>query len=138
MLQFLLRYSKIYPWLVKILYYLNPFTKTTKCELFTFERNTRQPYIDNLCLFRTLALHLKSNDKSAEETSKSFILSLTNCEEGDFSKVQGIHLSDFPKIEDMLQLNIFLYDIDFVEGELIAEFARRSFRKYDNSIKLFR
>ena len=29
----------------------------------TFERNTRQPYKDNLCLFRALALYLYSNEK---------------------------------------------------------------------------
>ena len=40
--------------------------------------------------------------------------------EGDVSEFQGVHLSDIPKVEDSLQLNIFLYDFDFVDGELIA------------------
>ena len=34
----------------------------------TFERNTRQPYKDNLCLFRALALHLHGNERLEEET----------------------------------------------------------------------
>ena len=42
------------------------------------------------------------------------------------------------KVEDLLQLNIFLYDIDFVNGELIGELARRSIRKYEKSVKLLR
>ena len=35
-----------------------------------------------------------------------------------------------------MQLNIFLYDIDFVDGELIGELCRRSIQKYENSVKL--
>ena len=34
----------------------------------TFERNTRQSYKDNLCLFRALALHLHGNERLEEET----------------------------------------------------------------------
>ena len=40
----------------------------------TFERITRQPYNDNLCLFRQLALHLHGNEQLEEETSKFFNL----------------------------------------------------------------
>ena len=38
----------------------------------------------------------------------------------------------------MLQLNIFLYDIDFVDGELIGELARRNFQKFAKDVKLLR
>ena len=38
----------------------------------------------------------------------------------------------------MLQLNIFLYDIDFVDGELIGELSRRSIQKYEKSVNLLR
>ena len=38
----------------------------------TFEENTRQPYNDNLCLFRALALHLHGNQRLEKETSKLF------------------------------------------------------------------
>ena len=41
-------------------------------------------------------------------------------------------------MEDLLQFNIFLYDIDFVGGELIAELCRRSIQKYENRVKLLR
>ena len=96
-----------------------------------FERNTRQPYNDNLCLFRALALHLYGNDKLEEETSKTFNLSLFNCEDGDPSKVQGVHICNIPKVEILLQLIFFLYDIDFFDGELIGELVHRSNQKYD-------
>ena len=96
----------------------------------TYEQNTKRPYKDNLCLFRALALHLHGNERLEVEveTSKFFNLFLNNCGEADPSKFQGVHMTDFPKVEELLQLNIFLYDIDFVHGELIGELARRSIK----------
>ena len=104
----------------------------------TFEKNTRQPYNDNLFLFRALSLHLHGNEKLEEDTSKIFNLFLNNSEEGDVSKFQGVHLNDIPKVEDLLQLKISLYDIDFVDEERIAELCQGSIQKYENSVKLLR
>ena len=115
-----------------------PILRNGKVNCLTFERNTNQPYNDNLCLFRALALHSHGNEKLEEDTSKIFNLLLNNSDEGDVSKFQGVHMNDIPKIEDLLQLNIFLYDIDFVDGELIGKLARRSIQKYENSVKLLR
>ena len=56
-----------------------PLLKNHNVNCLTFERNTRQPYNDNLCLFRALALHLHGNKKLEEETSKNFYLFLNNC-----------------------------------------------------------
>ena len=47
-------------------------------------------------------------------------------------------MTDIPKVEEMLQINIFLYDIDFVDGELIGELGRRSIQKIEKSVKLLR
>ena len=115
-----------------------PLLRNGNVNCLTFERNTSQPYKDNLCLFRASALHLHGNEKLEEETSKIFNLFLKNSEEGDVSKFQGVHKNDIPEIEDLLQLSIFLYDIDFVDGELIGELARRSIQRYENSVKLLR
>ena len=93
-----------------------PLLKNHNLNCLTFERNTRQPYIDNLCLFRAVALHLFGNERLEEETSKIFKLFLNNSEKGDVLKFQGVQLNDIPKVEHLLQLNIFLYDIDFVDG----------------------
>ena len=38
----------------------------------TYEENTRQPYNDNLCLFRAIALHLHGSQRLEEKTSKLF------------------------------------------------------------------
>ena len=47
-------------------------------------------------------------------------------------------MTDIPKVEEMLQFKIFLYDIDFVDGELIGELARRSIQKFEKSVKCVR
>ena len=112
--------------------------KNHNVNCFTFERNTSQPYNDSLFLFRALALHLKINEKLEEETSKIFNLFHNNSEERDPSKFQGVHMTDIPKVEEMLQLHIFLYDIDFADGELIGEVAPKSIQKFEKSVKLLR
>ena len=115
-----------------------PLLKNHNVKCFTFERNTRQLYKDNLCLFRALPLYLHGNEKLEEETSRIFNKFLNNSEERDVSNFQGVHLNDIPKVKDLLQLNIFPYDIDFVEGELFGELCRRSIQKYEKSVKLLR
>ena len=94
-----------------------PLLKNHKVNCLTFEKRTLQPYNDNLCLFRAIALHLHGNKELEEETSKIFNLFLNNIEERDPSKFQGVHMTDIPKVEDLLQRNIFLYGTDFVDGE---------------------
>ena len=47
-------------------------------------------------------------------------------------------MTDNPKVEEMLQLNIFPYDIDFVDGELIGELAGKKIQKFEKSVKLLR
>ena len=115
-----------------------PHLRNCNFDCLTFERNTSQPYNDNICLFRALAVHLNGIEKLEEEISKIFNLFLNNSEERVVSKFQAVHLNDIPKVEELLQLNIFLYDIDFVDGELIGELCRRSIQKYENSVKLLR
>ena len=53
-------------------------------------------------------------------------------------QIVKVFLNDVPKVEDLLQLKVFLYDIDFVDGELIGELCRRSIQKYEKSVKLLR
>ena len=78
-----------------------PLLRNCNVNCLTFERNTRQPHNDNLCLLRAVALHLFGNERLEEETSKIFNL-LNNSEEGDVSKFRSVHLKDIPKVEDLL------------------------------------
>ena len=113
-----------------------PILKNRNVNRLTFERNTRQPYNDNLCFFRALALHLHGNEKLEEDPSQIFNLFLNSCGERYPSKIHGVLMTDIPKIEDLLQLNIFLHDIHFVVGELIGELCRKSIKKYEKSVKV--
>ena len=62
---------------------LEPLLKNHIVNCLTFERNASQPYNDNLCSFRAVALHLFGNETLEEDTSKTFNLFLNNSEEGD-------------------------------------------------------
>ena len=115
-----------------------PLLKNQNVICLTYEQNTKKPYKDNLRLFRALALHLHGNERLEEETSKFFNFFLNNCGKADPSKIQGVHMTGIPKVEEMLQLNNFLYEFDFVEGELIGELSRRSIQKVEKSVKLLR
>ena len=81
---------------------------------------------------------MHGNEELEEETSKILNIFLNDSEERDPSKFQGVHMTDILKVEDLLQLNIFLYDIDFVDGELFGELARRNIQKFGKSVKLLR
>ena len=45
-------------------------------------------------------------------------------------------MNEVPTVEDLLTLNIVLYDIDIVDGNMIGELARRSVQKYENTVRL--
>ena len=113
-----------------------PLLKNQTINCLTFEENTRQPYNDNLCLFRALALHMHGNQRLEEETSNLFNLFINKMDELSADQFQGVHMNDIPFVEDLLTLNIVLYDIDIVDGNIIRQLARRSVQKYDNTVKL--
>ena len=110
---------------------------TVKC--LTYEQNTKKPYKGNLCLFRALALylHLPQNERLVEETSKLFNLFLINSTNLDHSKLQGVCMDDIPSVEDIVGINIFVYDIDFFDGAMVGELTRRTcIKKYDKNVQL--
>ena len=115
-----------------------PFLEIQNVNCLTFEEDTGKPYNDNLCLFWAVALHLFGNETLEEETSKTFKIFLNNCGEADPSKFQGVHMTDIPKVEEMLQLNVFPDQVDSVDGEVIVELARRSLQKFEKSVKFLR
>ena len=112
--------------------------RSPSIDCLTFERNTRQPYKDNLCLFRALALHLHGDERLEEETSKLFNLFLVNSTNPDPSKFQGVCMDDISSVEDIVGINIFIYDIDLIDGAMVGELARRSIKKYEKNVQLIR
>ena len=86
----------------------DPLLKNHSVNCLTFEQNTRQPYNDNLCLFRALALHPHGNEKLEEETCKLFNLYLEKRGGIEPATFQGVFVDDIPLVEDLIQVNIFL------------------------------
>ena len=115
-----------------------PLFKNHTINCLTYEENTRQPYNDNLCLFRALALHLHGTQRLEEETSKLFNLVINKMDGLSADQFQGVHMNDIPIVEDVLILNILLYDIDIVDGNMVGELARRSVQKYEINVRLLR
>ena len=109
---------------------LGPLLRNGTINCLTFEQTTRQPYKDNLCLFRTLALHMHGKQRLEEETSKLFNLFIKRMDALNPNQFQGVHMNDIPTVEDLLTLNIVPYDIDIVDGNIIGELERRSVQKY--------
>ena len=113
-----------------------PLLKNHTINCLTFEENTKRPYNNNLCLFRVLALHKHGNQRMEEETSKLFNLFINKMDGLTPNQFQGVHMNDIPTVEDLLNLNILLYDIDIVDGNIVGELARRSMQKYNNTVGL--
>ena len=79
---------------------LEPLLRNCNVKCLTFERNTKQPYSDNLCLFKALGLHLHGNETLEEEkTSKTFNRFRNNSEEGIVSKFQSPQLKNIRKLK---------------------------------------
>ena len=105
-----------------------PFTifKNLSVKCLTFEERTRKPYNDNLCLLRALALHFHGGKKHDEDTSIFFNLFPKNIGGTDPANFRCVCLEDIATEENNVKAYNFLYDLDFVEGSMIVELARRS------------
>ena len=51
---------------------------------------------------------------------------------------QGVSVYDIPIVEDMVQVSIFLYHVDFVDGVTIRKLARRNVGKHSDLVRLLR
>ena len=81
---------------------------------------------------------MHGNRQLEEETSKLFNLFINKIDGLSVDQFQGVHMNDIPIVQDLLTLNILLYDIDIVDGNIVGELARRSVQKYENTVRLLR
>ena len=51
---------------------------------------------------------------------------------------RGVKMNDIPFVEDLLTLNIVVYDIDIVDGNIIGELPRRRLQDSSNTVRPFR
>ena len=45
---------------------------------------------------------------------------------------------DNPFVEDIVVINIFIFDIDLIDGAVVEELAQRSIKKYEKNVQLIR
>ena len=96
-----------------------------------------EPYNDNLCLFRAIAIHLFGSVDVELQAIKIFqnFVTASGCDPENF---RGVSFDQIPIIEEQIKQNIFIYDFDIEDGEIIGELVRRSVERYDENIKLLR
>ena len=115
-----------------------PLLKNCTINCLTFEKNTRQPCNANMCLCRALTLQLHGNQRLEAETCK-ILNSFRNKKDGlSANQFKGVHMNIIPIVEDLLTLNILLYEKDIVDGNFTGELARRSVQKDDKTVTLSR
>ena len=76
--------------------------------------------------FRALVLRLHGNQKLELEVSKIINLSMEKIGGIDPAVFQSACMESISKVEDIVQLDIFLYGIDCVDATLVDELASRS------------
>ena len=94
------------------------------------EKNTRKPYIENLCLSRILDFH--SRGFGGLEGEASEILNLFLKKDGGAANFPLICKNDFPIVDESVQLNFFLYDLDCVDSAMIGAFARKKLETFQH------
>ena len=47
-------------------------------------------------------------------------------------------MDDIPSVEDIVGTDIFIYDIDLIDGAMFGEFARRGIKNYEKNVQLIR
>ena len=92
----------------------------------TYKENTRKPHNDILGLFRAVASKWTTWGRSCS------IYSQKKEEIGPASCVSNIS-----NVEVLIQVNIFLYHLDVVDGALIEKLVMRTVGKHSNTVGLF-
>ena len=87
--------------------------------------------------FRAIAIHLIGSVDVEPNATKIFhsFVTASDCDPESFT---GVSFDQIPVIEELIKQNIFIYDFDIEDGEIIGELVRCSVERYDENIKLLR
>ena len=64
--------------------------------------------------------------------------SISFCKNPDLSKFPGVCMDDIPSVDDIEGINIFIYDMNLIDGAMVGELARRSITKFEKNVQLIR
>ena len=104
----------------------------------TFKEVAGQPYNDNLCPLRALALHLQWNQRLQEEALKFFKLFNNKIDGLSADQIQGVQINDVHFVEDLVTLSTLFHVIDFVDWHIFGKLGARNVQKYKNTVRLLR
>ena len=111
----------------------DPVMKNFSVRCVKFEESSRKLYNFNLCFLRALVFHLHLI--KIPKKVNSFLIKLMELMLQVLELIFMVHAA---ALENIVQLDFFLYDIDIVDGSMIGEFSRRSVGKYSNTVPLLR
>ena len=100
-----------------------PILKNNQVNYLASDQNTKQPYNKNLSLFRAIAVHLLGTTSHGASNAKIFFVFLEKLV-SDPKHFPGVSMDNLPIIEDVVEKNIFIYDINI--EELISKFQHAS------------
>ena len=95
-----------------------PLLRSHQVNCLISDAHTLQPYNDNLCLFRALAVHLHGTTNLETSTSAIFnaFIKKLGCDPKQYC---GISMDNLPIVEDVVEKNIFIFDIDIEDGAFV-------------------
>ena len=108
---------------------------TIKCLL---SDSNHKPYHDNLCFFCALAFELYGSDYLALKTDQIFkrFIEISRVK---LERFPGVGEDDIYILEDICEINIQLFNIDYNEnGEIVGELTRRSALRFSHIVILIR
>ena len=106
---------------------LPPHIKRKKSIISLETDGNGRPYIDNLCLFRCLGLHLGRDVTTLYEEYT----------DQPVDTFEGVTLEDLSKIEATFDVNVVVYKLDEItDGKTTAEIVRRSLCSYAQTMYL--
>ena len=96
------------------------YVKNNKAIIALEKDHHGRPYVDNLCLFRCLGLHL---DRDVTTLYEEYT-------DQPVWKFEGVVIDELPKVESVFEVNIVVYNL----REESAQLVRRSLGKHDNTM----
>ena len=109
----------------------------TGIKTLLLDRNHHIPYSDNLCVFRAIAIS-QGDNLLQTRTKELFSQFMEQFPDKDPKHFRGVKDSEFVVLEDIAEVNIVVYSVDYIDGKIIGELLRRSANRYDNTVTLLR
>ena len=89
----------------------------------------------SLQLLRCISMEMRDSRKKHPKYS---IQSSKKTSGTDPASFRGVCMEDIAAVEDFVQADIFLYDIDNVDGSMLGELVRRTVGEHSEIVRLLR